>query len=90
MKKTIAIVIRDRQEEALRMSIGLTILDDAIDIFVLDSRLEETENAKMNLEMIKDLGLKTYTNTKENTDMAFISNDRLADTLLSYDHILPY
>lgn len=90
MKKMIAIVIRDRQEEALRMSIGLTILDDAIDIFVLDRKLEETENAKMNLEMIKDLDIKIYTNVAENAGMAFISNDKLADTLLSYDHVLPY
>lgn len=90
MKKMIAIVIRDRQEEALRMSIGLTILDDIIDIFVLDAKIEETENTKMNLEMIKDLGMKLYTNTRENSGIAFISNCELATTLLNYDHVLPY
>lgn len=90
MKKKIAIVIRDRQEEAFRMSLGLTILDDDIDIFVLDSKLAETENTEMNLEMIKELGLKIYTNSPENAGMAFIANDQLADTLLSYDHVLPY
>lgn len=85
-----ALLARDRQEEALRMGLGLTILDDGIDIFVLDRKLDETDNTKMSLEMINELGIKIYTNFKENGGMEFLAVNELAVKLLSYDHILPY
>jgi hypothetical protein len=34
--KKIAVLIRDRQEEGLRMAVGLTLMDDTVDIFVMD------------------------------------------------------
>lgn len=85
-----ALLARDRQEEALRMGLGLTILDDGIDIFVLDRKLDETANTKMSLEMINELGIKIYTNFKENTGLEFLAVNELAVKLLSYDHVLPY
>ena len=90
MKKRIAVIVRDRQSEALRMGIGLTILDDEIDIFVLDRKLEQSEAVRSNLEMMRELGMKVYTNTRENEGLELVSLDEVAERLLHYDHVLPY
>jgi hypothetical protein len=90
MGKKIAVLVRDRQGEALRMSVGITLMDDTIDVYVLDRKVEKNDDNDLNLETIKDMGMKLATNTKENADMDFISTEDLARKLLEYDHILPY
>lgn len=72
------------------MSIGLTIMDDKVDIFVLDRKLADMDDIKFNLKIIKEIGLNIYTNTKENKGMEYISNEDIAKRLLWYDHVLPY
>ena len=72
------------------MGIGLTILDDEIDIFVLDRKLEQSEAVRSNLEMMRELGMKVYTNTRENEGLELVSLDEVAERLLHYDHVLPY
>jgi len=90
MGKKIAVLVRDRQGEALRMSVGITLMDDTIDVYVLDRKLEKNDDNDLNLETIKDMGMKLATNTKENAGMEYISTEELAQTLLEYDHIVPY
>ncbi|HXY53278.1 MAG TPA: hypothetical protein VEM40_01255 [Nitrospirota bacterium] len=90
MGKKIAVLVRDRQGEALRMSVGITLMDDTIDVYVLDRKVEKNDDNDLNLETIKDLGMKLATNTKENSGMDYISTEELAQKLLEYDHILPY
>ncbi len=90
MGKKIAVLVRDRQGEALRMSVGITLMDDAIDVYVLDRKVESNPDNDLNIETIGDMGMKLATNTKENTNMEFISTEELAKKLLEYDHILPY
>jgi DNA polymerase III alpha subunit len=72
------------------MSIGLTILNDDVEIFVLDRALEKTEDVRFNLDMIKEMGLKIFTNVRENAGIEYIPLDSVADRLLQYDHVLPY
>ncbi len=88
--KKVAILVRDRQSEALRMSVGVTLLDDQIDVFVLDRKVEESEQNMLNIETMKDLGQNLYTNVKENSDFTFLSTEEIAEKLLEYDHIIPY
>lgn len=88
--KRIAVLVRDRQSEALRISIGLTIMDDKVDIFLLDRKLIDTDDIRFNLKMIKDMGLKIYTNTKEDTGLEYISTEDMAKRLLECDIVLPY
>jgi len=90
MPKQIAVLVRDRQGEALRMSVGITLMDDIVDIYVLDRKVEDNEENTMNLEMIKEMELKVYTNFKGNAELEFISTGDLAKKLLTYDNILPY
>ena len=88
--KKVAVLVRDRQDEALRMSVGITLLDDQIDVFVLDRKLEENEQNTMNIETLKELGQNIYTNLQENTGLEFLSTEEIALRLLQYDHIIPY
>mgnify|MGYP003444463983 FL=1 len=90
MGKKIAVLVRDRQGEALRMSVGLILLDDTVDVFVLDRKMEETEKNLLNFETMKDMGMSVYTNSKENPDMEYLSTDEIAEKLPEYDHVLPY
>ncbi len=90
MGKKIAVLVRDRQGEALRMSVGITLMDDTIDVYVLDRKVEKNDENDLNLETIKEMGMKLATNTRENAGMDFISTEELAQKLLEYDHIVPY
>jgi hypothetical protein len=90
MGKKIAVLVRDRQGEALRMSVGVTLMDDTIDVYVLDRKVESNADNDLNLETIKDMDMKLATNTKENVGMDYISNEELAKKLLEYDHVIPY
>jgi hypothetical protein len=90
MTKKIAVLVRDRQEEALRMALGLILLDDIIDVFVLDRKITQKEKNIGNVEMINDMGMNLYTNCRENDTMPYLSNEEIAQRLLEYDTILPY
>jgi len=90
MKKKIAVVLRDRQEEGLRMAIGLTLMNDKVDVFVLDRKLEETEKNITNIEMAGAVNIDMYSNCSENNGMKHLSTEEIAITLLEYDHVLPY
>ncbi len=90
MVKKIAVLVRDRQGEALRMSLGLTLVDDTIDVYVLDGKLEETEKDRLNLELMMEVGMKIYSNYQGNKDVKYLSTEEIAPKLLEYDHVLPY
>ncbi len=90
MSKKIAVLARDRQGEALRMSVGITLLDDTVDVYILDRKVEETEENEMNLEAMKDMEMKIFTNTKENPDFEYISTEDIARRLVDYDVVIPY
>jgi hypothetical protein len=89
-KKRIAVLVRDRQAEALRMSLGLLLLDDAVDVYVLDRPLEQTEETAPHLEAMEEFELKIYTNSEEKEGMERLSTEVIARRLVQYDHVLPY
>jgi len=74
----------------LRMSVGITLMDDTIDVYVLDRKVEKNDDNDLNLETIKDMDMKIATNTKLNEGMDYISTEDLAKKLLEYDHIIAY
>jgi hypothetical protein len=88
--KRIAVIAKDRKDEALRMAIGLTLADDRVDIFVLDGALEDTEKNRLNRETAELMEIKAYTNTERNTDMELLGTEEIARRLLEYDTILTY
>ena len=88
--KRIAVIVRDRQSEALRVAGGLTLADDIIDVFVLDRKLDRNDPAIATpLELVADLDLKVYSNNAEN-GFTMITIEEMAKKLLEYDHVVPY
>lgn len=90
MAKKIAVLIRDRQGEGLRMGVGLTLADDAVDVYVLDREVERNEENDLNLETMKDMGVNVYTNHKGNAELEYLSTVDIAKKLPQYDNIVPY
>lgn len=90
MNKKIAVVVSGRQDEALRMSIGLTLADDAVDVFFVDRKLSKNKDNLLNLETGKELGIHVYSNCENNENVEYLSMGELANKLITYDHVLPY
>lgn len=88
--KKIAVLIRDRQDEALRMALGITLCDDIIDIYILDRKLEQSEKNNSNVRVVRQLEMNLYTNCKENEDVEYVSTEEIAQRLTGYDLVLPY
>ncbi|HEB49415.1 MAG TPA: hypothetical protein ENI89_02295 [Desulfobulbus sp.] len=90
MARKIAVVVRDRQGEALRMAIGIILMDDEVDIYVLDRVVEPTEQNLLSLETIGIMEMKAWTNVRANDTMEYLSMEEIAGRLLLYDHVLHY
>jgi hypothetical protein len=90
VQKKIAVLVRERQSEALRMSLGLILRDDVVDVYVLDRQLLHTEESALHLETIREMEMKLYTNCRGNADMEYLTTAEIARRLPQYDNILPY
>jgi len=88
--KKIAVLVRDRQEEALRMALGLTLADDAIDVYALGGKIKDTDANTQNLELLPEMDVCLYSDCRQNGTMAYVPTDEIAARLLQYDHVLPY
>lgn len=89
MAKKIAVLVRDRQSEALRVSVGLTLADDEVNVFVMDRKLESNENVDLNVETLGDMGGKIFSNNPENK-FEQMTTEQIARALTGYDVIIPY
>ena len=89
MAKKIAVLVRDRQAEALRMSVGLTLADDEVSVFIMDRKLEAGENTDLNLEALGDMGANIFSNNPENR-MEQMTTGEIALALTGYEVVIPY
>jgi hypothetical protein len=88
--KRIAVIVRDRQSEALRVASGLTLADNTVEVFVLDRKLEKArQDVATPLELVTELDLKVYSNNAEN-GFTTITLEEMARKLLEYDFVVPY
>jgi len=88
--KKIAVIVRDRQGEALRVAGGLTLADDTIEVFILDRKLDkDNPEVAQPLELVTELELKMYSNNPDN-GYTTITIEEMAKKLLEYDHVVPY
>jgi len=88
--RKIAVLIRDRESEALRMALGLTLVDDQVDIYVLGRRLTGAEEDVMNLELMGEVGIHVYSDQQGDPYAQHRPAPDIARQLLEYDHVLPY
>lgn len=89
MAKKIAILVRDRKHEALRMAVGATLLNDEVSVFVMDDALESDYDMDTNIQMLGDLNVKIYSNNPEN-QFEQKSVEEIAGMLPGYDVVIPY
>lgn len=89
MAKKIAVLVRDRQDEALRMAVGLTLADDEVNVFIMDRKLESNEANDLNAETLGDMDAKIFSNNPENK-FEQKSTEEIAKALAGYDVIVPY
>jgi len=90
MVKKIAVLTRDRQGEALRMALGMILMDDTIDVYILDRKIERNEDNDFNIQSMNDMDMNVYTNCQDNNHLAYLTTDEIAQKLLDYDLVLPY
>ena len=90
MAKKIAVLTRDRQEEALRMALGIILMDDSVDVYVLDRKVEGKEDNYLNIQTMKDMEMGVYTNCRENQNLEYLATEDIAQKLPGYDLVLPY
>lgn len=89
MAKKVAVLVRDRQHEALRMSVGLTLEDNAVSVFVMDKKLPSDENTDLNVETLGDMDAKIFSNNPENK-FEQMTTEEIALSLMEYDAVIPY
>lgn len=89
MAKKVAILVRDRKHEALRMAVGATLADDEVSVFIMDDKLEPDEDMELNLETLPDLDVKMFTNNPANP-YEQMTTEEMAKALANYDVIVPY
>jgi hypothetical protein len=89
MTKKIAILVRERKHEALRMAVGATLTDDEVNVFVMDDKLEPDDEMSLNLETLADIDVKVFSNNPDN-QLEQKSTEEIARVLPEYDIIIPY
>jgi hypothetical protein len=78
-----------RQSEAVRVALGLTLMDDRVELIVLDRELPRSKAVEKNLELLRSMKGKAYSNNPENK-LETLSLEEIARKLLEYDVVVPY
>jgi hypothetical protein len=86
----VAVVVRDRQSEALRMALGYTISVDKVSVYIMDDKLDTSDlMIEQALEGLNAMDALIYTNVPENP-FEFLDTERIALDLLGFDAVVPY
>jgi len=90
MTRKIAILVRDRESEALRMALGLILMDDIVNVFLLDRKFDLSEADSGNKELMEEMDIVFFSNYEGNDGTQYVTTDDLAHRLTEYDHVIPY
>lgn len=90
MAKRIAVLVRERQGEALRVAVGLTLNDDRVEVYVLDRKVADTPENATNIEVLREMEMRVATNCADNADLELLSNGELARRIAACDIVLAY
>lgn len=89
MGKKIAVIVRYREEEALRMAVGLTLADDEVSVFLMGGALGISESMAVNIETLKDMGGKLLTSDPSNP-FEFMTTGQMASAFSGFDVVVAY
>ena len=87
--KKVAVIVTDRQQEALRMAVGLTLADSKVSVFIMDNKVEPGEINNLNMETLRDMDAEIYSNVPD-SGLQVVSTDEIACRLADYDAVIPY
>lgn len=87
--KRIAVVVRDRQAEGIRMGVGLSVLH-SVDLYVLDNMIGDHPDIAFNLTMAGELSLKVVSNMADESGTVHLPTEEIGRRLLEYDAVLCY
>ena len=90
MTLKIAVLVRDRQGEALRMALGLILMDDIVNVFLLDRKFELSEADSANKELMEEMDIAFFSNHEGNQGTEYVSTQDMARRLTGYDHVICY
>ena len=90
MTRKIAVLVRDRESEALRMALGLILMDDVVNVFLLGKKFELSEADAANKELMEEMDIAFFSDDEGNADTQYVATDELARRLTEYDHVIPY
>ncbi len=88
-KKKVAVLVRDRQVEALRMAVGLTLADNEVTVFIMDRMLPKDEARGMSLEALRDMKVNIFSNVADN-NFNYMKTEDIARSLTEYSIAIPY
>jgi len=89
MRKKVAVIVTDGQQEALRMAVGLTLADNAVTVFVMEHPLEPGEMTDLNLQTLGEMGAEIFSTIPGNR-LTLLSTDAVARMLVEFDAVIPY
>ncbi|MHB9112128.1 MAG: hypothetical protein ACYC4D_05820 [Thermoleophilia bacterium] len=89
-KKKIAVMVRDRQGEALRMSLGLILADDEVTVFNVGAPIERNDENNLSIESLEMMDCVLYSVNEVDEGFQSITMQDIPTKLLDYDHVVPY
>jgi hypothetical protein len=89
--KNIAVLVRERQGEALRMSLGLLLADDKVTVFNLGHQpIEKNDDNTMNVESLEMMEAKLFSVHAADEGFETIQMQLVPEKLTGYDVVIPY
>lgn len=89
--KKIAVLVRDRQDEALRMALGATLADDEITVFNIGmAPIEANDTNNLNVESLQMMDCPIFSIHEADSEFETITMQLVPEKLLDYDHVIPY
>jgi hypothetical protein len=84
------VLVRERQGEALRVAVGLTLNENLVEVYVLDREVAATPGNAANIDALREMEIRIGTNCADNGDLELLSNAEFARRLAACDVVLPY
>ena len=88
--KKIAVVIQDRQDEALRMALGLVLADDSVTVINVGAPIVSNEGNDMNVESLEMMECDRLSVNTADEDFEQITMQDVPAKLLEFDVVIPY